>query len=71
MPDLSVQVQDRDIIISQPSVGWSVRYRKLSFSPMLIALDDLRRDPGPEELSFLVQAWKAAFHKAKPLGWLN
>jgi hypothetical protein len=38
---------------------------------MLMALDPMRDDPEPEELSFLVQAWKAAFAKAKSLGWLD
>jgi hypothetical protein len=71
MPELSVSVKDRDITISEPGAGLSVTYRKLSRSPMLVALDDIRRDPDPQELSFLVQAWQAAFHKAKSLGWLN
>jgi hypothetical protein len=71
MPELSVSVKDRDITISEPGAGFSVTYRKLSRLPMLVALDDIRRDPDRQELSFLVQAWKAAFHKAKSLGWLN
>ena len=70
MPDLSVRVQDHDIIVAKPSLGLSVTYRKES-SPMLVAIDPLRHDPNPEELKFLVRAWKAAFEKAKSLGWLN
>jgi len=37
---------------------------------MLVALDPIRDDPDAEEAKFLVQAWKAAYVKAKALGWL-
>jgi hypothetical protein len=71
MPDLKVEVHDRDIIVSKPSDGLSITYRKDGFAPMLVALDDLRRDLSPDELLFVTRAWKAAFEKAKALGWLN
>ena len=71
MPDLSVEVHDRDIIVAQPSVGLSITYRKEAYAPMLVAVNDMRRDPTPEELQFLPRAWKAAFEKARSLGWLN
>ena len=71
MTDLSVTVRGHDILITNPNSGLSVTYRKLGYSPMLMALDPMRGDPEPEELSFLVQAWKAAFAKAKSLGWLD
>jgi len=71
MPDFSVKVRDRDIIISKPSAGFQVTYRKASRSPRLVAIDSMRDDPDPEKLKFLVRAWKAAFEKAKALGWLN
>jgi hypothetical protein len=35
-----------------------------------VALDDMRDNPSTTELLFMVQAWKAAFEKAKALGWL-
>jgi hypothetical protein len=37
---------------------------------VLAAELSLRIDLRPEELNFLVQAWKAAFTKAQSLGWL-
>ena len=38
---------------------------------MLEALDPIRGRLSTEELSFLVRAWKAAYEKARVLGWLN
>ena len=66
-----MQVRDRDIIVSKPSDGLSITYRKDGFAPMLVAIDDIRDKPTPEELRFIPRAWKAAFEKAKSLGWLN
>jgi hypothetical protein len=37
---------------------------------MLEAIDLKRDDPDREQTAFLVQAWKAAYAKAKALGWL-
>ena len=71
MPDLQVEVRDRDIIVSKPSDGLSITYRKAGHAPILVALDDMRDNPSTTELLFMVQAWKAAFEKAKALGWLN
>ena len=51
MPDLTVQVRDRDIIVSKPSDGLSITYRKDGFAPMLVAIDDIRDRPTPEELA--------------------
>ena len=36
MTDLSVEVRGHGIIITKPSQGLAVRYRKLGRSPMLI-----------------------------------
>ena len=55
MPDLTVEVHDR-IIVAQPSVGLSITYRKEAYAPMLVAVNDMRRDPTPEELRFLPRA---------------
>lgn len=72
MPDLQVQVRDHDIIVSKPSVGLSIAYRKDGFCPnALMAVDEIRDKPTAEELHFMPRAWKAAFEKAKALGWLN
>ena len=71
MPDLTVQVRDRDIIVSKPSDGLSITYRKDGFAPMLMAIDGIRDKPTPEELSFIPRAWRATFEKAKSLGWLK
>ena len=65
MPDITVEVHDRDIIVAKPSVGLSISYRKEACAPLLVAIDDMRRDPTPEELRFLPRAWKAAYEKAR------
>ena len=54
MPDLSVDVNRNDIVVSKASSGLSVTYRRTG--RVLIALDSMRRDPKGEELMFLVRA---------------
>ena len=70
MTELLVEVRDRDIVIRRPAAGYSITYRQVVDAPMLEAVDLERHDPNREEAEFLVQAWKAAFAKAKALGWL-
>ena len=70
MQDLSVEVRNHDLVVTLPSKGHSVTYRKDHGAPMLVALDQLRGGFDAERLEFLVQAWKAAYAKAKHLGWL-
>jgi hypothetical protein len=69
MTDLLVEVQDRDIVVRRPASGHSIRYRRVLDAPMLEAVDLKRDDPDREQAAFLVQ-WKAAYAKAKALGWL-
>ena len=57
-----------DIVVSQPSMGLSVTYRRQG--RILETIEPLRIDPSAEELNFLVRAWKAAFAKAQSFGWL-
>jgi len=68
MPDLSLKVDRNDIIVSKPSVGLSITYRKQG--RILESIEPLPIDPSGEELIFLARAWKAAFAKAQSLGWL-
>ena len=70
MNDLSVEVRHHDIVVTQPGTGRCVTYRRDPSSPTLDALCDLRTDPDLETLQFLTEAWKAAYAKAKSLGWL-
>jgi len=70
MTELLVEVQDRDIVIRRPASGHSIRYRRVLDAPMLEAVDLERDDPDREQTAFLAQAWKAAYAKAKALGWL-
>ena len=70
MTKLSVEVRDHDIIISSPETRHSITYRRVHHEPMLVALESMRDNPDRENLNFLVQAWKAAYSKAKALGWL-
>jgi hypothetical protein len=67
---LSVEVQNQDIIVRNPETGHSVTHRRMPDSPMLIALDPLRDDPDTNQAKFLAEAWRAAYTKAKMLGWL-
>jgi hypothetical protein len=68
MDELLVEVRDQDVIVSRPSRGQSVTYRKDHGGPFLVAVDPIRDDH--EQLDFLAKAWKAAFDQAKGLGWL-
>ena len=70
MKDLLVEVRQHDLVVTMPSKGHSVRYRKDHSAPMLVALDPMRQGLDAERLAFLVKAWKAAYAKAKGLGWL-
>ena len=70
MTDLSVEVRYHDIIVSQSGTGLCVTYRRDPNSPMLEALCSMRSDPDAETLRFFNEAWKAAYAKAKSLGWL-
>jgi len=70
MTELLVEVQDRDIIVRRPATGHSIRYRRVLDAPMLEAVVLERDDPDREQTAFFVQAWKAAYAKAKALGWL-
>jgi hypothetical protein len=70
MTALLVEVQDRDIVVRRPSSGHSVTYRRVLDAPMLEAVDLKRDGPDREQAEFLAQAWKAAYAKAKALGWL-
>jgi hypothetical protein len=70
MPDLSVEVRDRQIVVSKPSQGLTVTYLKDAYSPLLVALDPMRDDPDSEKAKFLACAWRAAYSKAKELSWI-
>ena len=69
MPDLSVEVRGQDIIVTKPSLGLAVTYRKEG--PMLVALDPVRDHLNADEVAFLARAWRAVYDKAKTLGWLE
>ena len=70
MPDLSVEVRGHEIVVTKPSQGFQVTYRKLGKSPMLMADDPMRNNLDKDELKFLVRAWNVAFAKAKELYWI-
>ena len=40
-------------------------------APMLVAVDGFDRASEPSKVNFWAQAWKAAYHKARALGWLS
>ena len=70
MANLHIEVRHHDIVVSQPETGHCVTYRRYPSSAMLEALCEMRSDPDAETLQFLSEAWKAAYAKAKALGWL-
>jgi len=70
MDSLSVEIHDHDIVVTTPSSGQSVTYRKDRLAPMLVALDPMNRSLNDDRLAFFARAWNAAYAKAKELGWL-
>ena len=70
MVDLSVEVRGSDINVTKPGTGLSVTYRRERNASTLVALCSMRCDPDAQTLEFLADAWKAAYAKAKALGWL-
>ena len=64
-------INDRDIVVSHPETGFSVTYRKDGDAPMLFAIDGIDRSNDASKVKFWAQAWKAAHHKARAVGWLN
>jgi hypothetical protein len=69
---LGVQIMGgRDIVVSDPDTGLSVTYRKDGFAPMLVAIDGMGHRSEPSRVKFWAQAWKAAYKKARAMGWLR
>ena len=72
-PDLRVLVVlDGDtIVVTMPGTSYSVTYRKLHDSPLLVA-SDMRDDPDSpiNKFTFRARAWTAANDKARELGWI-
>ena len=46
-------------------------YRKDRNAPLLVAVDGLGRFIDSARVQFWAQAWKAAYSKARAVGWLN
>ena len=71
---LGVQIiGDRDIVVTSPASGFSfsITYRKDALAPMLMAVDGFDPSSEPSKVRFWAQAWRAAYHKARTLGWLS
>ena len=69
---LGVQIiGDRDIVVTSLDSGFSITYRKDGDAPMLFAIDGIDRSDAPPRVKFWAQAWKAAYQKARAVGWLN
>ena len=64
-------IGDRDLVVSCPDSGLSITYRNDGLAPMLVAVDGFDRASEPSKVKFWAQAWKAAYHKARALGWLS
>jgi hypothetical protein len=69
---LGVQViGGRDIVVSNPESGLSITYRKDGLAPMLVAVDGIDGSLEASKVKFWAQAWKAAYQKARAMGWLR
>ena len=72
-PDLRVLVVlDGDtIVVTMPGTSYSVTYRKLHDSPLLVA-SGMRDDPDSpiNKFTFRARAWIAANDKERELGWI-
>ena len=64
-------IDDRDLVVSCPDSGLSITFRKDGFAPMLVGIDGIDRSSEPSKVKFWAQAWKAAYRKARALGWLR
>jgi hypothetical protein len=64
-------INDPDIVISNPESGFSVTYRRDGDAPMLIAVNGMDRIVDQAKVKFWAQAWKAAYEKARAVGWLS
>jgi len=67
-PIFQSQLMTSTIVVSKPSVGLSVTYRKQG--RVLVAPELWRNDLSAEEPNFYVRAWKAALAKAQSLSWI-
>ena len=66
MPDLSVEVRGQDIIVTKPSLGLAVTYRKEG--PMLVALDPVRDHLDADEAAFLVRGLASGLRQSQNAG---
>ena len=71
MADLNVEVLENGLRVTEPGTHFAVTYLRNPASQSLechelLALPEI----DSSEASFLAAAWKAAFAKAKDLGWL-
>ena len=69
MSDLSVEVLDNGLRVSQPGTHYAVTYVRGSQtleSHELLAIPEI----DGKEANFLAAAWRAAYEKAKDLGWI-
>src|SRR5215468_1894173 len=70
VPDLTVRVlDDRGIVVA--GAEFEVTYRREGHLGMLVATDALRERLTASKARFLAEAWKAAYKKARTLGWLS
>jgi hypothetical protein len=69
--ELKVEVVASDIIITRPGdPSLKVTYRRELGTRMLVSDDILYSKKLTMRPEFLASAWRAAFDKAKSLGWL-
>jgi len=66
-----VVLESDTIVVTMPGTRYSITYRKLHDTPLLVASDE-RDDPDSQisKHTFPAQAWIAANDKARELGWI-
>ena len=72
-PDLHVEVEDDDIMVTLPGTSYAVTYYKVANSPQLHGRhlpDQVDRRSPISQAAFVGKAWKLANAKARELGWI-
>ena len=72
-PDLHVEVEGGDIMVTLPGTSYAVTYYKLANSPQLHGRhlpDQVDRRSPISQAAFVGKAWKLANAKARELGWI-
>jgi hypothetical protein len=68
MTPLKIEVSKSKIVVTKPNSNLAVT--SVKDGSLLVAEDTFQDDPAPDQLSFLVRAWKVPYVRAKELHWI-